>query len=112
MAKDSLLVIIEKYDGFVNYIYPIVQNMERRHGTVKEMITQSIFIQVELFYKALKSDQKSKLHEADANLATIRYWMRFMADNKRRFISKHQHQVASIKIDEVGSILGAWIKGK
>lgn len=112
MAKDSLLVIIERYDGFVNYLYPIVQNMERRHGTVKEMITQSIFIQVELFYKALKSDQKSKLHEADANLATIRYWLRFMANDKRRFISKHQHQVASIKIDEVGSILGAWIKGK
>lgn len=55
MAKDSLLVIIEKYDGFVNYMYPILQNVERKHGKVKEMITQSIFIQVELFYKALKS---------------------------------------------------------
>jgi hypothetical protein len=112
MARESLLIIIEKYDGFVNYIYPIVQNMERRHGTVKEMITQSIFIQVELFYKALKSDQKSKLHEADANLATIRYWLRFMADDKRRFLSQRQHQTASIKIDEVGKILGTWIRGK
>lgn len=51
MARESLLVIIEKYDGFVNYIYPVVQNMERKHGTVKEMITQSIFIQVELLEK-------------------------------------------------------------
>ena len=112
MARESLLVIIEKYDGFINYIYPIVQNMDRKHGTVKEMITQSIFIQTELFYKALKSDQKSKLHEADANLATIRYWLRFMANDKRHFISPHQHQVAGIKIDEVGKILGTWIKGK
>jgi hypothetical protein len=110
--KDSLLIIIERYDGFVNYIYPILQNIERKHGTVKEMITQSVFIQVELFYKALKSDQKSKLHEADANLATIRYWLRFMAEDKRRFISKQQHQTALIKIDEVGKILGTWIKGK
>lgn len=112
MARESLLVIIEKYDGFINYIYPVVQNMDRKHGTVKEMITQSIFIQTELFYKALKSDQKSKLHEADANLATIRYWLRFMANDKRRFITQHQHQVAGIKIDEVGKILGTWIKGK
>ena len=112
MARESLLIIIEKYDGFVNYIYPIVQNMDRKHGTVKEMITQSIFIQVELFYKALKSEQKSKLHEADTNLATIRYWLRFMAEDKRRFISKRQHQTASIKIDEVGKILGTWIRGK
>jgi|SRR3990172_5999358 len=110
MARDSLLVIIEKYDGFVNYIYPIVQNVPRKHGAVKAMIIQSIFIQTELFYKALKTDQKSKLHEADANLATIRYWLRFMANDKRRFISQHQHQVASIKIDEVGKILGTWIK--
>jgi hypothetical protein len=110
MGRDSLLVIIEKYDGFINYIYPVVQNMERKHGTVKAMIIQSIFIQTELFYKALKSDQKSKLHEADANLATIRYWLRFMANDKRRFISQHQHQVASIKIDEVGKVLGTWIK--
>ena len=111
MARESLLVIIEKYDGFINYIYPIVQNMDRKHGTVKEMITQSIFIQTELFYKALKSDQKSKLHEADANLATIRYWLRFMANDKYRFISQRQHQVAGVKIDEVGKILGTWIKG-
>lgn len=87
MARDSLLIIIEKYDGFVNYIYPIIQNVPRKHGTVKEMMTQSIFIQTELFYKALKSDSKSKLHEADANLAMIRYWMRFMANEKRKPIN-------------------------
>lgn len=112
MAKDSLLIIIEKYDGFVNYLYPIIQNVPRKHGTVKEMMTQSIFIQTELFYKALKSDSKSKLHEADANLAMIRYWMRFMANEKRKLITQYQHQTASIKIDEVGKILGTWIRGK
>ncbi len=56
MAKDSLLIIIEKYDGFVNYIYPVLQNIERKHGTVKEMMTQT-----ELYKKALKSDSKSKI---------------------------------------------------
>lgn len=40
MGKDSLLIIIEKYDGFVNYLYPIIQNIPRKHGTVKEMMTQ------------------------------------------------------------------------
>lgn len=112
MAKDSLLVIIEKYDGFVNYIYPVLQNIERKHGTVKEMMTQAVFIQTELFYKALKSDQKSKLYEADANLAMIRYWMRFMANEKRKLITQHQHQTASLKLEEAGKILGTWIKGR
>lgn len=31
MKKESLLVIIEKYDGFVNYIYPIVQRKVKRY---------------------------------------------------------------------------------
>ena len=63
------LVIIEKYDEFVEYIYPCVQNVERKHGVVKAKMLEITFNQVELFYKALKSNQKSKLYEADANLA-------------------------------------------
>ena len=106
------LVIIEKYDNFVNYIYPALQNVERKHGFVKEKTLLAIFNQVELFYKALKTNQKSRLYEADANLASIRYYLRFLADGKRKLISKKQHQVASIKLAEVGGILHSWIKGK
>jgi len=111
MSKD-MLVIIEKYDKFVNYIYRVVQQIPRRHGTVKDMMTRSIFIQVELLYKALKSDHKSKLHEADANIAVIRYWLRFMADESRALIKYKQHQYASLLLDEVGKMIGAWISGR
>jgi len=49
------LIIIEKYEEFVNYTYPVLQNIPRKHGAVKERILLIIFEQVELFYKALKS---------------------------------------------------------
>jgi len=107
------LVIIEKYDEFVNYIYPVLQNIQRKHGVVKERVLLLIFEQVELFYKALKSKQISRLYECDSNLASIRYYLRFLADPRRKLISQKQHQVASIKLSEVGKILNAWItKGK
>ena len=109
------LIIIEKYDEFINYIYPILQNIQRKHGIVKERIIQIIFIQVELFYKAIKSQQKSRLYEADSNLASIRYYLRFLADKRRKLLSLRQHQIANIKIAEVGKILNSWInknKGK
>jgi hypothetical protein len=106
------LIIIEKYNEFVNYIYPVLQNIQRKHGIIKERILLLIFEQVELFYKALKSNQKSRLYEADANLASIRYYLRFLADRNRKLISQKQHHVASIKIAEVGKILNSWIKGK
>lgn len=104
------LIIIEKYEEFVNYIYPVLQNIQRKHGVAKEHITLCVFNQIELFYKALKSTQKSRLYEADANLASIRFYLRFLVDEKRKLISKKQHQTASIKLAEVGKILNSWIQ--
>jgi hypothetical protein len=112
MNNANDLIIIEKYEEFVNYIYPVLQNIQRKHGVVKERILLIIFEQVELFYKALKSNQKSRLYEADSNLASIRFYLRFLADKNRKLISQKQHRVASIKIAEVGKILNSWIKGK
>jgi len=110
--KGSGLIIIEKYDIFVNYIYPVLQNIPRKHGIIKEKIIQLVFSQIELFYKAIKSNQISKLFEADSNLASIRYYLRFLADNKRKLISPKQHQTTSIQLAEVGKIIGSMIRGR
>lgn len=110
--NEEQLIIIEKYDEFVNYIYPVLQNIQRKHGVVKERVINLIFEQVELFYKGLKSSQKSRLYEADANLASIRYYLRFLANGNRKLITQKQHQVASIRLAEVGKILHSWMKGK
>jgi hypothetical protein len=103
------LILIEKYEDFINYIYPVLQNIQRKHGVVKERIIQVIFNQIELFYKAIKSNHISKIYEADSNLATIRFYLRFLADKNRKLISQKQHQVASIKLAEVGKIIHSWI---
>ncbi|MDT8337587.1 MAG: diversity-generating retroelement protein Avd [Sulfurimonas sp.] len=108
----SSLVVVEKYDEFVNYIYPVLQNIPRKHGILKEKTIQLVFLQVELFYKAVKSNHVSKLYEADANLALVRYHLRFLASEKRKLVSPKQHQVASILLAEVGKIVGAMIKGR
>jgi hypothetical protein len=109
MNPSKNLVIIEKYEDFANYIYLVLQNVPRKHGVLKEKIIHLVFEQVELFYKAIKSNQKSRLYEADANLASIRFYLRFLADEKRKLISQKQHQVASIKIAEVGKMLHSWL---
>lgn len=108
----SGLVVVEKYDEFVNYIYPVLQNIPRKHGIVKERTIQLVFAQVDMFYKAIKSKHISKLYEADANLALLRYHLRFLADERRKLVSPKQHQVASILLAEVGKIVGAMIKGR
>ncbi len=104
------LLIIEKYEEFVNYVYPVVQNIDRKHGYVKRKFIDLIFQQVDIFYKAINTSQKSRLYEADGNLASIRFYLRFLANDKRKLLSKKQQQVCEIKLAEVGSILNSWIK--
>lgn len=92
MAHD--LIIVEKFSDFLNYIYPIVQRIDRRHGYLKQKFLVLCLEEVETFYKALKSSQKSKLYEADANLASIRFYLRFFASkNLKNYINKELDNV-------------------
>lgn len=104
------LFIIEKYEEFINYFYKVAQNIPREHGVAKAMFLTALLGQVELFTLAGKSHQISRLHQADAGISNLRYWLRFMAHKNRRIITPKQHQIGSIMLAEVGRILGAWMK--
>lgn len=106
------LVIIQKYEDFVNYIYPKIQAIDRKDGYVKQKFINLLFEQVECLYKAVKTLQISKLYEADANLASIRFYIRFFANKQVKSISMNQSQHAGILIAEVGKILNSMIKTK
>ena len=103
------LIIIEKYDDFLYYIYPILQRMPRLHGILKDDVIKLVLSEVDLLYKAIKSNQISKLYEADGGLAAIRHRLRFLSNENIKLISLKQSQVAQVKLDEVGRILGSII---
>jgi hypothetical protein len=104
------LAIVEKYEAAVTYLYPIIQNCPRRHATLRDRLIGLIFDQVGLLYQAAKSKQASRLYAADANLAALRFWLRFAADPKLKVISPRQHAVALRCLAEAGAMLGQWIK--
>jgi hypothetical protein len=105
------LEIIEKYEEFINYIYPICINIPKNgHVTLRNKITDCILNQVELFIQAGKSNQLSKLYLADAGLAMLRFYLRFIVHPNRKLISNNQHKVASLHLYEVEVRLAEWIK--
>ena len=106
----TALAIVEKYEQFIDYFYPVLQNAPRRHGVARDMALKTMFDQVELLVTAGKSRQVSRLYLADANLSALRFWLRFMAHPTRKIITPNQHRVALTKLAEVGKMLGAWIK--
>ncbi|HEU0074005.1 MAG TPA: diversity-generating retroelement protein Avd [Dehalococcoidia bacterium] len=108
-ASNEQLAIVERYEQFINYMYPIAQSTPRQHGRARDMFLQAMLGQVDFFITAGKSNQISRLYAADAGLAHLRFWLRFMAHPGRRLITPKQHRAALAQLAEVGKMLGAWI---
>ena len=101
--------IVEKYEMVIAYLYPIAQNIPRKHGVAKAMFIECLLEQVKLIVEAGKSGQISRLYVADAGLSQLRFWLRFLVSKQVRGITPHQVETAQVLIAEVGRLLGAWI---
>ena len=101
--------IVEKYETVIAYLYPIAQNIPRKHGVAKAMFIECLLEQVKLIVEAGKSGQISRLYVADAGFSQLRFWLRFLVSKQVRSITPHQVETAQVLIAEVGRLLGAWI---
>lgn len=63
------MAIVERFEGFINYMYPIALNIPRAHYVARDRLVSLMFEQVSMFYQAAKSNQVSKLYLADALLS-------------------------------------------
>lgn len=102
------MLIVERYERVVAYLYPIAQSTPKRHGVARELFLNRLLSVPGLLYEAGKSNQVSKLYIVDAALAELRYWLRFLSTIKA--LTAHQLKTAQVLIAEVGKLLGAWIK--
>lgn len=103
------MAVVEKYETVIKYLYPIAQNLPRKHGVARDMFLQCLLGQVQLFVEAGKSSQVSRLYIADAGLSHLRFWLRFLRSEDVRGITPHQVKTAQALLADVGKILGAWI---
>jgi hypothetical protein len=104
------MAIVEKYERVISYLYPIAQSMPRKHGVAREMFLHCLMGIPDLLIQAGKSNQISKVYAADAGLAHLRFWMRFLTTN--RCMTAHQHQTSQVLLAEIGGMVNAWIKRK
>jgi hypothetical protein len=104
------MAIVEKYERVIAYLYPIAQSMPRKHGVAREMFLQCLLGIPDLLFQAGKSNQVSKIYAADAGLAQVRFWLRFLLSIHA--MTTHQLQTAQVLLAEVGKMVGAWIKGR
>ena len=104
------MAIVEKYERVIAYLYPIAQSMPRKHGVARELFLSCLLGIPDLLFQAGKSNQISKIYAADAGLAHVRFWLRFLVSI--RSLTVHQLQTSQVLIAEVGKMIGAWIKAR
>lgn len=104
------MAIVDRFDGFVNYLYPMLTNTSRQHRVLRDTAIAAVFDQYRLFHAAGKSSQVSRIYEADAGLAYLKELLRFMASPDRKLVSRRQYEVASVHLAETGAMLGAWVR--
>jgi hypothetical protein len=107
LSSDAL-AIVEKYEAFVSYLYPILQRCPRRHGVLRDTVLAALFTPIGGLYHAARSRQVSRLHAVDAEFATLRSFLRFLVKDGVRIITPHQHSTALALLSEPGRMLGAW----
>lgn len=59
------MVIVEKYERVLAYLYPIAQSIPNRHKMVRDRFMDCILGIPDLLYDAGKSNQVSKIYQAD-----------------------------------------------
>lgn len=108
--------IVEKYEGFFNYLYPLLINLGGQHKVLRDHTIKTMIAQIGLFNDASKSNQISRLYLADSGIATIRDLLRILSHQKYKLISLKQYGHATKILAEVGAMTGSWIikkqKGK
>jgi hypothetical protein len=69
------MLIVDKYEKLINYLYPILQSIPRTHGVAKNLVLTDLLIVPSMMMIAGKTGQVSKLYLIDAQLVIVRYWM-------------------------------------
>lgn len=106
-ATDAL-AIVEKYEAFVTYLYPILQTAPRKHGVLRDTVLAALFVPIGGLYHAAKSRQMSRLYAVDAEFATLRAYLRMLARGEIKILTPRQHVVALTLLAEPGGMLNAW----
>ena len=109
-AATDALAIVERYEAFMDYLYPILQRAPRHHGVLRDVVLGALFVPVGGLYQAAKSKQVSRLYAVDAQFATLRSHLRFLVKPGVRIINAHQHSQALRLLAEPGGMLNAWIR--
>lgn len=107
--NNNLIVFQKAYDCYL-YLHTALKHFPKSEKFVLSAdIKNTFFEMLKLFLIANKSRYKKKiLYEADVQLDILRF--RIRAAHNLQFLKTKQYEIVSIQLNEIGKLLGGWIK--
>ncbi len=107
--KQNLILYQKVYD-FLLYMYPVIGLYPKYEKfTLQTRTKNSIFDMLDSIEKANKSTtKKSAIYDIDLHLSRVRTQIRLAKD--LRYISPKKYEYISRQLNEIGNLLGGWIK--
>lgn len=110
---ESELLIYQKYIDLVEYGYNLLKKYPKseKYGLTSEM-RKSMFETIRLILYANKIANRGirlqTINKIDAEISSQKFFVRFSYKNK--YISHSNYFEWSKRLDEIGKIIGGWIK--
>ena len=97
------------YD-FIRWLIPLTIKFPREQRFVlAARLQQTALDYIDYLYGSLNQRERVlSLHKADAALKKTRFYLRLCHD--LQLLSTRQYQYASERVEEIGRLLGAWLK--
>lgn len=102
-------IFTRTYD-LLRWLIPVTVKFPRQHRFVLAQAVQktSLELQERLIEAGLSSQPASVLHQADVSLTKLRFYLRLCRDLE--LISLGQYKHVARMVNEIGRLLGGWMK--
>ncbi len=110
MSDMKSLIIYQKHYDLMRYSFPIISRFPKNQRYVLGQQIENMMLDIgKMIVHANKLKQKrGKLFEIDIELEKLRMLIRLATDLKMISVARFGH--ISGKIDEIGKLLGGWLK--
>lgn len=104
------LIILQKSHDFYLYLNQVTRSFPKSEKFVLTGQLKNLFLDIiGLIIRANKScDKKRHLFDCDVKLEQFKLLLRIAKD--MQYLKLNQYEFASLKIVEIGKLLGGWIK--
>ncbi|WP_239422020.1 diversity-generating retroelement protein Avd [Bacillus sp. CGMCC 1.16541] len=111
MNKATDLIIYKKAETLLNEVYPILRAFPKSEKfAICQEIKQAFYALLRNIMLANNIKARKRIYQEEADAYIKLLVVLFSVAKKQRYITQKRHTMIQLKIEELGKILGGWMK--